>query len=357
MNWILIVIAILVIVILGMIFRTLNLLEVFGGTHRKRAGLSNRINAAIFPIFLVVGFGAFFIYSPIAAEDFLPEAASVHGKRIDASFWMSMAVIIIVFILTHILLFIFPFIYQFKEDRKAFFYPDNNKLEVIWTTVPAIVLATLIFSGFKVWSDITADAPKDSYVVELVGKQFNWMVRYPGKDGQIGKHNFRKIDATNEVGIDFDDRGTLDDFMANEIHLPKDRPVLLKIRARDVLHSVFMPHFRVKMDAVPGMPTRFWFIPDKTTEEMRADLGNPAFNYELACTEVCGRNHFGMRKVIVVEEEEDYLKWLNSQKTFLASNPDYIKNVPDKLKPEAMKQMAASTPAPETTNVNQAASL
>ena len=340
MNILLTVVAILVLIIIGMIFKTLNLLEVIGGSFRRRAGGSNRVNALLFPIFFIVGMGLIVWYSPIAAEQFLPEAASIHGRKTDELFWITMAVIGFVFVVTHILLFFFPFTYQYKEGNKALFFPENHKLEIIWTTIPAIVLATLVFSGYKVWAEITSDAPKDAYQLELVGKQFNWMVRYPGKDAALGKHNFRKIDAVNQLGMDFEDKNNFDDFESNDIHLPKGRPVLLRIRARDVLHSVFMPHFRVKMDAVPGMPTRFWFVPDKTTEEMREETGNPKFNYELACTEVCGRGHFGMRKLIIVEEEEDYLKWFNAQQSFLAKNPDFIKSVPDNLKGLATQQIS-----------------
>lgn len=345
MNLLLILTAVLILIILGLIVRTVNLLDVFTGTFHKRVSLSNRVNAFLFPTFFLVGMGAIIWFSMSAHKEFLPEASSEHGRQTDQMFWTSMGVIGFVFVVTHILLFFFPFQYQYREDRKAYFYPDNNRLEMIWTIIPAIVLASLVFTGWKTWSHITSDAPSNAYQIEIVGKQFNWMVRYPGKDGKIGKHNFRKIDAINEVGIDFDDKANFDDFMANEIHLPLGKPVLLKIRARDVLHSVFMPHFRVKMDAVPGMPTRFWFVPDKTTAEMRNITGNPNFNYELACTEVCGRNHFGMRKVIIVEDEEDYLKWLNSQESFLAKNPDFIKSVPENLRAEAEKQVAKPAPA------------
>src|SRR5690606_18298201 len=113
----------------------------------------------------------------------------------------------------------------------------------------------------------------------------------------------------NEFGLDFTDRSSFDDFIPRELYLPKGRPVEIKIRARDVLHSFYLPHFRVKMDAVPGMPTRFGFTPTKTTEEMREETGNPDFNYELACAEVCGRGHFSMRMIVVVLEPEEYDKW------------------------------------------------
>jgi cytochrome c oxidase subunit 2 len=346
MNWILIATVLLVLAIIGLIFRTINLLDVFSGSFQKRASVSNKVNAALFPIFFIVGMVAAVVSFMNASEDFLPAASSEHGVRTDEMFWFSMGVIGIVFVATHILLFFFPFQYQYKEGQKAYFYPENHRLELIWTVIPAIVLASLVFTGWKAWTDITNDAPSNAYQIELVGKQFNWIVRYPGKDGQIGKYNFRKIDAINEVGMDFEDKTNFDDFMANEIHLPLGKPVLLKIHARDVLHSVFMPHFRVKMDAVPGMPTRFWFVPTKTTADMRTETGNPNFNYELACTEVCGRNHFGMRKLIIVEDEEDYLKWLNSQESFLSKNPDFIKNVPEKYRAEAEKSLAKPTAVP-----------
>ena len=346
MNFILISAGILLIVILGLIFRTINLLDVSSGSFHKRAGFSNKVNAALFPAFFILGTIAAVYSSISASHDFLPTASSEHGVLTDSLFWFSMWVIGFVFVATHILLFLFPFQYQYREDRKAYFYPENHQLELIWTVIPAIVLAALVFTGWKAWTDITSDAPANAYEIELVGKQFNWMARYPGKDGKVGKYNFRKIDATNEVGMDFTDKANFDDFMANEVHLPLGKPVLLKIHARDVLHSVFLPHFRVKMDAVPCMPTRFWFIPTKTTAEMRSELGNPNFNYELACTEICGRNHFGMRKVVIVDEEEDYLKWLNSQESFLAKNPDYIREVPDNLRAEAEKVIAKPAPAP-----------
>ena len=117
---------------------------------------------------------------------------------------------------------------------------------------------------------------------------------------------------------------------------PVDKEILLKIRAKDVLHSVFLPHFRVKMDAVPGMPTQFKFKATKTTQQMRDELGNPNFNYEMACAEICGRGHFSMKMAVVVEDEESYERWKASQEAWLKQNPDYLKNVPDALKEAAM---------------------
>jgi len=115
-----------------------------------------------------------------------------------------------------------------------------------------------------------------------------------------------------------------------------NKEILLKIRAKDVLHSVFLPHFRVKMDAVPGMPTQFKFKATKTTEQMRTETGNPNFNYELACTEICGRGHFSMKMNVIVEDEESYNRWKASQESWLKQNPDYLDKVPAELKEAAM---------------------
>lgn len=144
------------------------------------------------------------------------------------------------------------------------------------------------------------------------------------------------IDPVNEFGLDLSDPKSHDDFKSLELHLPKGKEVLLKIRAKDVLHSVFLPHFRVKMDAVPGMPTQFKFVATKTTAEMRDEIGNQNFNYELACTEICGRGHFSMKMTVIVEEEAQYEAWKRGQEAWLKQNPDYMAKVPTALKESAM---------------------
>ena len=315
---------ILVIAILLLIFRIQTLVSVMKGTSDQRGGLSNRINALMLLVFFLVGIVAFFWYSSVASEHFLPSSSSEHGVKTDRMFWVTMAILIFAFIVTNIFLFVFSYRYQYKENNKAFFYPENHKLEIVWTVIPAIIMASLVFYGWKEWSAITQKEPANSEIIEVMGKQFAWQVRYPGADRKVGRFNFKLIDATNEFGMDFTDSANYDDFTPSELHLPKGKPVLLKIRARDVIHSVFLPHFRVKMDAVPGMPTQFWFVPTKSTEEMRDQLGNPAFNYELCCTEICGKGHFAMRMIVVVDEPEDYEKWKKSQKSWVANNLDYV---------------------------------
>ena len=191
--------------------------------------------------------------------------------------------------------------------------------------MPAIALAVLVFYGLIVWNKVMAPAPENAEEIEVMGYQFAWRARYPGNDKLLGAYDYRLIDdvSGNSFGVDFTDRNAHDDFMPRELHLPKGRPVEIKIRARDVLHSFYLPHFRVKMDAVPGMPTRFSFTPTKTTEEMRAETGNPDFDYELACAEICGQGHFSMRLLVVVHEADEYDKWYKEQKPWLSQNPDF----------------------------------
>jgi cytochrome c oxidase subunit II len=318
--------------IIWMVYRIQTLVSVVKGSDKKIATGSNKVNAFMFVLFLVGGGILMFWYSIKEFDNYNLPVASEHGVITDQLFWITMAVTGIVFLITHVLLFWFPYKYQYKETRKADFYPDNNKLEVIWTVVPAVVLALLVIGGWKAWSDITAPAPEKSHVVEIMGYQFAWEVRYPGLDNVLGEHDYRLISASNVSGVDFSDKNSFDDFTSPVVVIPKGEPVLFKIRARDVLHSVFAPHMRLKMDAVPGMPTRFWFTPTKTTEEMRAELNDPEFVYEIACTEICGRGHFSMKKEIRVVEPEEYRKWLSDQKPYIVNNPSLVADLPSDLK-------------------------
>ncbi|MVN78491.1 cytochrome c oxidase subunit II [Hymenobacter sp. HMF4947] len=314
---------VLLLVVFGLLFRLQILTSIFSGSYVKEIGMSNRINALLMLVFMVVGGAAFFWSFANNFSKMNPPIASVHGHAMEKMFWTTMIVIGVAFAITQALLFIYSYKYQHQDGRRAYFFAHNNKIEVIWTIIPAIVMAALIFAGWKAWTRITGPAPKDAIVLEVMGKQFNWLVRYPGRDMKLGVVNYRLIDASNDFGFDLSDKSALDDFTASEIHVPKGHPVLIKIRSRDVLHAVYMPHFRVQMYAVPGMPTRFWFTPTTTTDEMRAKLGNPKFNYELACNQICGKGHFAMKLNIVVDEPDDYVAWFAAQ-TPVSKNADLM---------------------------------
>jgi cytochrome c oxidase subunit 2 len=198
--------------------------------------------------------------------------------------------------------------------------------------------------GIKTWNE-TMGAPvltgdqKELVEIELNGQQFTWNIRYPGTDNKLGDIDHHLIGPDNQLGVDFSQAVSHDDFMAQELWLPKGQHVNLRIRSRDVLHSAYLPHFRVKMDAVPGMPTRFHFVPTKTTKEMQEILGDTTFNYELACAEVCGKGHFSMARKVVVVEYDKWLEWRDAEmaKSRLydpAKHASYISRPSDVLRAE-----------------------
>jgi cytochrome c oxidase subunit II len=247
-------------------------------------------------------------------------SASEHGKSIDVLFWITITITMIVFFVIHILLFLYSYQYRKKAGSFALFYPDNHKLEFGLTALTAFGLVIMVSSGLKFWYDTfhPSDEDKKNMVhFEVVGEQFKWNLRYAGKDSKLGNAQFRLISDTNPMGIDSADKATGDDVfpVAKEIHLPINRMAKVSIRSKDVLHGVYMPQFRVNIYAVPGMPTEFYFKPIKTTAEMRKDLNNPNFNYEMACSQLCGASHWNMKMTIVVEDEKDYNKWLATQPT------------------------------------------
>ncbi|GAB4251954.1 MAG: cytochrome c oxidase subunit II [Ekhidna sp.] len=340
LNLIIIVAVILIIAVLFTAYRVTALVNVVKKDPKKEeteVSKNNGFQGVLMMLFLIAGIIGFFYFSIKEYDTYNLPIASEHAVITENLFWTTMAVTVFVFILTQIFLFGFSYKYRFNKQKKAHYYPHNNKLEMIWTIVPAIVLAWLIISGLQQWNVITGPAPEDAEVVEVMGYQYAWAFRYPGKDGELGSSDFRKIDAINSMGIDLDDQRGHDDFMPTQLVIPKGRPVLLKIRGRDVIHSVYNPHFRIQMNAVPGMPTQFWFTPSVSTAEMRAKTGNPDFNYELVCNKICGKSHYGMKGIITVLEQDEYDEWYkeNQQNTFLKQNPNYISKVPKELQEAA----------------------
>jgi cytochrome c oxidase subunit 2 len=252
-------------------------------------------------------------------------SASVEGENIDTMFKITVTVTGIVFVITQILLFWFSYKYQESDNRKAYYFAHSTKLELIWTTIPAITLCILVAFGLRIWFKITGDPPANATVVEVTGHQFGWEFRYPGSDKILGKKNYKLTTGTNPLGVDFNDPASLDDIhVAGTMHIPVNRPVKLVINAQDVIHDVGLPHFRMKMDAVPGIPTTEWFTPKYTTAQMKERTHNPDFTYEISCDQMCGKGHFSMRGVIIVETEAEYNLWLAQQK------PEYFTIFPDK---------------------------
>ncbi len=301
-------------IIIIQIARASELLSVVKGEQEGEVTEDTNRSVSIFLFgFMIVGLIAS-VWTAYAYSDmFLPEASSVHGVELDGLFNMTLFFTGIVFIITQILLFAFVFFYRGTKERKATFFAHNNKLEVIWTAVPAVVMTVLVIFGLKAWMKTTGPAPEDALEMEAIAEQFQWTIRHSGKDGKLGKRSFDLITPENPLGIDWEDENSHDDFLTTEPFLPVDKPVLFRLGSKDVLHSFYLPHFRVKMDCVPGIPTQFWFLPRHTTDDMREKTNDPDFTFVLACAELCGSAHWNMRRDLIVVSEEEYLEWFNKQ--------------------------------------------
>ncbi len=343
-QYFLIAVVAMIFIVIFQIAKASEYVSILKGEEKSRKQ-NNRINAFLMIAFLVLGmYGAYYCNELYYGKTLFPQgSASVEGEKIDEMLYITIAVTGLVFVITQVLLFWFAFKYQERDDRKAFYFPHNNKLELIWTTVPAIFLTVLVVFGLKFWFKITADAPKEAMVVEVTGHQFAWEFRYPGADGKLGKKNYKLTNTPsgNTLGVDFSDTDSHDDLHTSEMHLPVGRPVKLVIGAQDVIHDVGLSHFRLKMDAVPGIPTTMWFTPKYTTEEMKKRSGNPNFIYEISCDQMCGKGHFSMRGIIVVESEADYNKWIASQKI------EYYTLYPDKDPSKKADAASTDTTAPK----------
>jgi len=291
----------------------------------------------IFTIYGVYAWGSLVLHTP----------ASEHGSKVDGLMNVSWILIFIVQAITQVLLHYFAFAYRGNKDKRALYFADNNKLEAIWSVIPAVVLAGLILYGLYAWNNIMfVDEDEDVVVVELYAQQFKWTARYAGADNVLGKANVRLIEGVNTLGVDLADPYSQDDIVVSEIHIPKGKKVLFKMRSQDVLHSAYFPHFRAQMNCVPGMVTEFAFTPVFTTSEYKtlpfmvdkvaninalrskksaelvakgeAALDPYTFDYLLLCNKICGSSHYNMQMKVVVDSPEDYKKWL-SEKTTLVS--------------------------------------
>lgn len=290
----------------------------------------------IFTIYGLFEWGPLVLHTP----------ASAHGSEIDNLMNVTWVLIFIVQAITQVLLHYFAFKYRGKQGQKALFFSDSTKLEVIWSGIPAVVLAVLILFGLYAWTNIMfIDEDDETIVVEVYAKQFGWTARYAGPDNVLGKANVRLIEGVNTLGVDLSDPNAQDDIVVTELHIPKGKKIHFKFRSQDVLHSAYFPHFRAQMNCVPGMVTEFAFEPVYTSDEYRElpymvekvkninDLrakksiglvakGEPAldpytFNFLLLCNKICGASHYNMQMKVVVDTPEDYKKWLSDKPTLV----------------------------------------
>ncbi|MGC6415224.1 MAG: cytochrome c oxidase subunit II transmembrane domain-containing protein [Bacteroidia bacterium] len=413
-DWVAILTWLLVLLVILVIARAFDIGALTEKITGKKVISWNNINAWVAIIFLIAGLaGVWYELVYHGKYLMLGNAASAHGGTYDSMFYWTFGFTFFVFVVTEVLLFYFMFKYRYNENRKAHYYFHNNKLEIIWTIVPSIVLTFLVLRGFTTWSTITGELDKESEEIEVFAYQFGWKARYAGDDQVLGYHNVNFISGTNPLGIaetnavnelvaelegeidkleglqesegdsikawstrwdrmkstglfrtypedfktldekvhdgmsgaygrqlekdikrkktalrriaeyqkdkDFFNGTANDDKVTTEIVLVKNKPYVFKFRARDVIHSAYMPDFRVQMNCVPGMPTQFAFTPTMTTAEAREVKANNEYDYYLFCNKICGAAHYNMKiKVTVVESEAEYNTWYASQAPFVA---------------------------------------
>jgi cytochrome c oxidase subunit 2 len=358
------------------------------------------VNAWLLLIFLIVGMGLvvweFYVHGPSYVD-----VTSVHGVEERGMFMITLILTGIVFVITQVLLFGYSFLYRFNKNRKALYYAHNNKLEVIWTAIPAIVLTLLVLRGFAAFSEFTKVPEPGTEQIEVLAYQFGWSARYAGEDKKLGEYSFNYISGANPLGlavesqvnsmlevldeniaenklaldvlyttklnslkedlskldmdvnpdeyelvskaieainngetedelradtkrkvkqkqrvaaIDEDYSSEVnDDIITGEIHLVKDQAVTFKFRARDVIHSAYLPTFRMQMNVVPGMPTEFTMTPTVSTSEWKAKNGEEE-EYYMYCNKICGSAHFNMKiKVVVDDTPAERDAWLAGQ--------------------------------------------
>jgi cytochrome c oxidase subunit 2 len=375
MKLIVLVVIVLAVIAVAQLMRVYELSSKLKGHKEEDIDLkTNNINAGLLLVFLAFFFGSLIYMCYKYGNGMLPEAASEHGVSVDQLFTLNWIIVFAVFFACNFLLFYFGYKYSYHPDRKAYYFPHDNKLELVWTIVPAVALAFIITFGIITWVEITGEASDDAVIVEIYAKQFDFTARYSGEDNRLGYADYKLVNGDNPLGVitqDYidgriseiedliqGDQDKLNDVdssrgilsaaneikyqseiekmgrikeriismqqamgdsvytMANDDYTTKTMLFLIKdqeyqfiLRAQDVIHSAYFPHFRAQMNCVPGMRTKLKFRPIFTTEEMREKTGNENFNFILLCNKICGKSHSQMNMPVWVGTADEFEAW------------------------------------------------
>lgn len=271
---------------------------------------------AIMLVLVAVGTVVFHFMSPW----WWTEIASNWGYIDDTiviTFWITGVVFIAV------ILFMGYCVYRFsyKPERRADYQPENKKLEWWLTGLTTVGVVAMLTPGLIVWNDFVT-VPDGAAEIEVVGQQWQWTFRFPGKDGKLGTSNIKNISSDNPFGVNPKDPNGKDDVLVedSELHIPMGKPIKVLLRSIDVLHDFYVPEFRAKMDLVPGAVTYFWFTPIRTG------------TFDILCFELCGVGHHAMRGQVVVESESAFNKWLGEQETFAQTMAKSSSGAGDEIK-------------------------
>ena len=291
-----------------------------------------KITLPKFLFFFVLVFLAVLPEVPAEVRDtnlyWAPEVATAGGKKIDSLLNFIFYLTAAVFVLTQAVYIYYLVKYRKRPGVKAHYSHGNNKLEIIWTAIPtAIFLGLVIFSN-RLWGELHSEPPADAMKIDVVSYQFGWDLRYAGADEQLGKVDVSTYSMDNKFGLVEGDQAGLDDFSSTELVIPVNRPVHLYLHSRDVIHSFYVPEFRLYQAAVPGRTIAWvWFEPIRTG------------NFELACSQICGAGHYNMKAPIRVVSLEEFEKWKAGK---IAAKDEELKALNASLPPA--KDPVVSTP-------------
>ena len=258
------------------------------------------MHAGIIFLLVIVGSVLFHIFTPWYWTDIASNWVGM-DHTITLTFWVGGGVFVAVCLFMVYCLFKF----SYKEGRKAEYKPEDKKLEKILTWATTVGVAALLAPGLIIWSQYV-NVPKNALEVDVMAWQWGWQYRLPGEDGKLGTTKVTNINDDNPFGINPDDPFGQDDVMiqSDVLNMENNRPIKILLRSVDVLHNWYVPQFRSKMDAVPGIVTFYWFEPNKVGE------------YEVLCAEYCGVGHYAMRGTVIVQDKQSYEKWLDEQEVF-----------------------------------------
>jgi cytochrome c oxidase subunit 2 len=252
----------------------------------------------------------------------LPPLAAAHGGQIDNLLgWMHIFMFIL--FVGWSAFFVYVLI-RFRRSRNPVAnYAGVKSHSSSYLEVGVLVVELVLLFGFSIplWASRVDRLPpeNEALIVHVTGEQFAWNVRYAGPDRVFGRTDIKLIDLqSNPLGIDRSDPAAKDDVTTlNQLYLPVNKPIIVKLRSKDVIHSFGVPEFRVKQDAIPGLTIPIWFVPNVTTEEMRTRTGNSQFQYEIACAQLCGLGHYRMRAFVTVQSAEEFEKWMEAEQVKL----------------------------------------
>jgi cytochrome c oxidase subunit 2 len=254
----------------------------------------------LFCVALLLLAGAFDVLAEVRETNlyWAPEAATVGAKKIDTLLNFIFYLTAAVFVLTQTVYIYYLVKYRKRPGSKAYYSHGNNKLEIIWTAIPTAIFLGLVIYSNRLWSELHSPPPEDSVKVDVVSYQFGWDMRYAGADGQLGKVDVHSYSVDNKFGLVPGDAAGDDDFSSTELVIPVNKPVHIYLHSRDVIHSFYVPQFRLYQAAVPGRTIAWvWFEPTRTG------------NFELACSQICGSGHYNMKAPIRVVTQEEFEKW------------------------------------------------